>query len=378
MRQHTHLHTVCTALLVVVSVWGAGYLILMGVRQIEILSYVRDILYSDSYPSDTVPLHQSLPKIIARAVISPAELTIMIGGDIMLDRKIRSLGEKNGYDSLFASLASLFEKADIAVANLEGPITEYPSKTLIGGSFTKELTFTFATSTAMALHRSGIDIVSLANNHTDNFGLEGFNQTQYWLQTVGIEYFGNPWNGTSTSLRTRNLIADTDSTKKFIENSEYSSPIATVITQNDIRIAFVGYHQFQRGSDKVIAEIKRVATIDTFVIVMPHWGEEYSPTPSEGQKKLARAFIDAGADAIIGAHPHVIMDHEIINGVPVYYSVGNLLFDQYFSPEVMKGNIIELQLVQGSDVPKLDKVMVHETHLDRVKGVTLVGEYADK
>ena len=378
MRQHTHLHTVCTALLVVVSVWGAGYLILMGVRQIEILSYVRDILYSDSYPSDTVPLHQSLPKIIARAVISPAELTIMIGGDIMLDRKIRSLGEKNGYDSLFASLASLFEKADIAVANLEGPITEYPSKTLIGGSFTKELTFTFATSTVMALHRSGIDIVSLANNHTDNFGLEGFNQTQYWLQTVGIEYFGNPWNGTSTSLRTRNLIADTDSTKKFIENSEYSSPIATVITQNDIRIAFVGYHQFQRGSDKVIAEIKRVATIDTFVIVMPHWGEEYSPTPSEGQKKLARAFIDAGADAIIGAHPHVIMDHEIINGVPVYYSVGNLLFDQYFSPEVMKGNIIELQLVQGSDVPKLDKVMVHETHLDRVKGVTLVGEYADK
>jgi gamma-polyglutamate biosynthesis protein CapA len=308
----------------------------------------------------------------------PHRLTVMIGGDIMLDRNIRLLGEKNGYDSLFSSISSLLEKADIAVANLEGPITSFPTKTIVNGRYTGELTFTFATSSVGALGRSGIDIVSLANNHTSNFGRDGFEQTHTWLDSVGIKWFGNPWNEISNPIaQIAPSSTEVDSTAGMSDLG-LDSPIVTHMIRNGIKVAFVGYHAFQPGSKNVISEIKRVASPDTFVIVMPHWGEEYHVQPSESQRLLARAFIDAGADAIIGAHPHVIMDHEIINGVPVYYSLGNLLFDQYFSPEVMKGNIIELQLVQGSGVPKLDKIMVYETHLDRVNGVTLVGEYADK
>jgi poly-gamma-glutamate synthesis protein (capsule biosynthesis protein) len=105
---------------------------------------------------------------------------------------------------------------------------------------------------------------------------------------------------------------------------------------------------------------------------MPHWGEEYTAEPSLRMKSQARAFINAGADAIIGAHPHVIMNQEWVGAVPIYYSVGNLLFDQYFSPEVMKGNIVELQIVQNDSGPHLDTVKVHEINLKSGKGV--VGE----
>ena len=103
-----------------------------------------------------------------------SELTILIGGDIMLDRSIRRQGDKHGYDSLFTDLIPLFKQSDIIVANLEGPITSSSSKTLLAnGSTSKSFAFTFATSTGELLARIGISFVSLANNHTDNFGIEG-------------------------------------------------------------------------------------------------------------------------------------------------------------------------------------------------------------
>ncbi|MEN9524359.1 MAG: hypothetical protein RL536_428, partial [Candidatus Parcubacteria bacterium] len=110
---------------------------------------------------------------------------------------------------------------------------------------------------------------------------------------------------------------------------------------------------------------------NVFTIVIPHWGEEYTSKPSEKMKLQARAFITAGADAVIGAHPHVIMDNEWVGTVPVYYSVGNLLFDQYFSPEVMKGIVVELHLVKDESGVHLDKLETYNTKLKIGKGVEL-------
>lgn len=75
---------------------------------------------------------------------------------------------------------------------------------------------------------------------------------------------------------------------------------------------------------------------------MPHWGEEYSTKPNELQKKLAHSFIDAGADMVIGAHPHVVQTNEIYKGKHIYYSLGNYIFDQWFRPEVKKGLGVEV------------------------------------
>ncbi len=306
----------------------------------NILNSTRD--FKKALSDTTSFIEDTVSKAIP---LSSPPTTILIGGDIMLDRKIRSIGQKKGYDYLFASLSSLFRSADIVIANLEGPVTTYPSKTLLpNGVITQDLTFTFAPSSIKALANAGITAVSLANNHEDNFGAAGVTETKQWLKKSGIKWFGSPWNTASTSL---------------------------VLDSKGMKIAFVGYHAFQGGIDNVLAQIRQLTKDGNFVIVMPHWGPEYTPSPTVKMRTQARSFIAAGAKAVIGSHPHVIMSNETIAGVPVYYSVGNLIFDQYFSDEVLNGEIVKLELVNGPGGPSLDNVVVYGTKLDRVKGVVL-------
>jgi gamma-polyglutamate biosynthesis protein CapA len=276
---------------------------------------------------------------------SAPSLKIMIGGDVMLDRKVRQIGEKNGYESLFEDVTPLFKTADIVLVNLEGPITNKTSSTLLpNGATTKELDFTFATDVAGSLSEVGINLVSLANNHTDNKGYNGFNETKKWLNNAGVQYFGDPWNSTSTER---------------------------IITKRGFSVAFVGYHAFQSGFDRTVRVIKELSNKGHFVIVVPHWGEEYITEPTDKMRTQAQALVTAGANAVIGAHPHVLIDHEWIANVPVFYSLGNLLFDQYFSPEVMKGNIVELELAKDGDRTYIDIIKVYETSTASKKGITV-------
>ncbi len=347
MKFSRFLRIIFTTLLVVAFVWGTGYLIIKG---IEIMK------------PNTLMVESISKKVsrIASDLVTPTsdKLTVIMAGDAMFDRSIRYLAERKGYDSLFDKpLISLFKSADIAALNLEGPITAYPSKTLVNNKTTELLTFTFSKEVRTTLVNAGIDIVSLANNHVDNFGFPGFMETQDWLKEVEISWFGNPWNSTSTQMSR--------------EHIEDNSPVVTIIHKKGFDIAFVGYHAFQYGIDNVISEIKRVSGPNVFTIVMPHWGEEYTSKPSERMKSQARQFIAAGADAVIGAHPHVIMENEWVGPVPVYYSLGNLLFDQYFSPEVMKGLIVELHLSNNSSGIHLDNMETHNVQLKVGKGVVL-------
>jgi poly-gamma-glutamate synthesis protein (capsule biosynthesis protein) len=293
---------------------------------------------------------------ILAEVVKPANLApepdsgtfkIMIAGDVMLDRYVRKLAEQNGYDSLFTDIAPLLHTADLAVVNLEGPITNFPSKTLLpNGSTTPELVFTFSPATAPALARAGIDLVSLANNHTDNFGLAGFEQTKEYLKQTGLSWFANPWNSRGDSK---------------------------TVCQKGICVAFVGYHEFREGFDNVLAEVRALDPQVDLVIVMPHWGEEYVPEPSERLKTKARQLVTAGADLIVGAHPHVVMSKEKVNGVPVFYSLGNFLFDQYFSVETMNGELLEIDLVrdEATDQAKISQILIHGVSTVSRTGVTL-------
>jgi poly-gamma-glutamate capsule biosynthesis protein CapA/YwtB (metallophosphatase superfamily) len=106
----------------------------------------------------------------------------------------------------------------------------------------------------------------------------------------------------------------------------------------------VPYNQFLGTIDETLRALAEVPK-EHITIVFPHWGNEYQPaTPS--QKYLAHMFADAGADAVIGAHPHVIQEHEIVNGIPIYYSLGNFIFDQYWSDEVRTGMGVVLHVTE--------------------------------
>ncbi len=275
------------------------------------------------------------------------ELKVVIGGDVMLDRQNRALGETYSYDYLFQGVASLFKSADIGVVNLEGPVTDYPSKTLLSnGETDDDLTFTFATNTPEALAAAGISLIGLANNHTYNFGAEGLAQTHEWLSKAGVEWFGDPLN--------------TEGTEQ-------------IVCKNSICVAFVGYHEFNPGKERILADVKRLSGEGYPVIVMAHWGDEYATNTPSRVKAEAREFVDAGATAIVGAHPHVIGDKEWVGNVPVIYSLGNLLFDQYFSQDVMTGNVAELDFEKNGDDVYLDKVFLYTVSNASRQGPVVVG-----
>lgn len=275
------------------------------------------------------------------------DLKILILGDMMFDRTVRSKINRYGFEYVFGPATTTFADYDLVVANLEGPITTYKSKTVLENNKSiAGFQFTFATGTAKALKDAGIDIVSLANNHTDNFGKDGLNQTRKFLDDAGIRYFGSPQNidqnnsgiSTSTCISTEGDTSHTNITELDPETRK-----------NSICIGFVGWHEFgTKNHQKILDEIVRMRPLVDYLVVFPHWGEEYKKKPHVEQIRLARVWSDAGADVIIGAHPHVIQQitrRTTADGrtVPIFYSLGNFIFDQYFSFDTTHGIAVEIE-----------------------------------
>ncbi|OGZ84632.1 MAG: hypothetical protein A2599_02895 [Candidatus Staskawiczbacteria bacterium RIFOXYD1_FULL_39_28] len=239
---------------------------------------------------------------------------IMFAGDLMFDRGIRYYAEKNGgNDYIFEKVSDLLKQNDLNVVNLEGPITN--NKSVSSGTAPgseNNYKFTFDKGIAKTLFDQNIKIVNLGNNHIENFGYAGLNQTKKYLDEAGVDYFGAP---------------------------DYPRSISTEI--NGIKITFVNYNEFsalqENEAPETINEIQKTKGFSDLIIIYCHWGVEYAPEPTEEQKQLAREFIDSGADLVIGSHPHVIQTTETYKNKRIYYSLGNFIFDQYFDEGVRKG-----------------------------------------
>jgi gamma-polyglutamate biosynthesis protein CapA len=235
---------------------------------------------------------------------------LMFFGDVMLDRHNRNLADKNGALWFTQKIRRIFWGQDENIINLEGPITNSNSVSLL----TKEnernhFVFTFKPEDARVfLRENKIGLVSIGNNHTLNFGEKGLLETKSNLDNFGVEYFGDPKD----------------------ENNFLSKEI------NGMRIGFLNHNQFSGISvEKTVEKIKKLKDEENdFLIVYTHWGQEYEMVQNKKQRKLAHLFIDSGADLIVGSHPHVIQPVEIYRNKAIFYSLGNFVFDQYFSQEV--------------------------------------------
>jgi len=233
----------------------------------------------------------------------PVSATVIFGGDMMFDRYIRQITDTVGGDYLFSCIDPVLFGADLVVANLEGPITDSPPSS-------EPLTFTFPPETAALLARHNIGMVNLGNNHILNFGAAGKESTESYLRTAGVRFFG---------------------------------PGIATTTVNGIPLAFINYNEFSAASSyaSVLQNTSIVREEGYVPIVYAHWGEEYSSTTAR-QRELAHQFVDAGAAIVIGSHPHVVQEHELYKRKNIYYSLGNFIFDQYFSPEVRRGLLLRL------------------------------------
>lgn len=265
-------------------------------------------------PADLEPTLTPIPRKASE------NIKMLFLGDIMLGRYVRTLMEKNGdlnYPFLKAKTTTgpganfLNGYFNRVIANLEGPILPVPNRAQTG------MSFGFAPDTAKIVKQNGIDIVSIANNHTLDQGERGFTSTEKYLKEGGLAFFGHPILPTE-----QDVLIETIHGKKF---------------------AFIGFHDAVHRLDDVAARAL-IAKIDSqvdYAIVVIHWGIEYKKTNSPRQQQLAHAFIDAGADLIIGHHPHVVQNREIYKGVPIVYSLGNFIFDQFWSAETQRGMAIE-------------------------------------
>lgn len=245
----------------------------------------------------------------------PKKTTFTIGGDIMLDRYVNHTfkSTKAGSSTAFAQLDStIFANSDLRLANLEGPISPDPIDDNIDPN---NLVFNFPPDTVAALQLIKLNAVSLANNHTSNKGKAGLENTRQALTVGKIQPIGQQYGFAATSVwRTT--------------SGTLPVSIITINTLDD-------YDQ-----PALITAIKQEKAAGQFVLVWPHWGNEYQTLHSKSQHELATSWITTGANLIIGGHPHVVQDSELINGVPVIYSLGNLVFDQYFSTETQQGLIV--------------------------------------
>ena len=278
------------------------------------------------------PLTFSAPIVAENPPLSPetrevSRATVLFAGDMMFDRFIRIKTEKRGGEFVFACLDDTLERADLVIANLEGPVTPFAS---ISASSTvgtlANMTFTFPLTTADLLAQHNIRMVNLGNNHIRNFGTEGVRTTMSTLSDAGVGFFGSP--------------LQSDAVYRHIEG---------------VPVSFVSYNEFGGGRDVVLQQVVHARDGGFLPVVYTHWGDEYATTSAPRQRELAHAFVDAGAELVIGSHPHVIQEHEQYRGKYIYYSLGNFVFDQYWNDEVRTGLLLRITLTDRG-VERVDEI----------------------
>ena len=251
------------------------------------------------------------------------ELTLGFTGDVCLAdnyipmQHLASMGSSNISDGIDLLFLEQMNKEDVLWVNNEFVYSDR-GEALPG----KAWTFRAPTQNVSYLHDMGADIVGIANNHVFDFGEESFADTLVTLQNAGIPYVGGGWDERGAYAPV--YIEKDDVTIAYVAASRAELTIYTLEAQVDKPGIAWCY-----DNTKFLASIREAAEHADFVIALPHWGTEHSTELEEVQIDSAHAYIDAGADIVIGAHPHILQGIEYYNGHPICYSLGNFWFDDY-------------------------------------------------
>ena len=288
----------------------------------------------------------------------PRETRLVFGGDVILGRGVADAARrKNDLSSPMRDIADLFSRADIAFVNLESPFWD---KKPYG---TSELIFRAEPPAIAALKLAGIDVVSTANNHARDCYDQGVGFTLAWLKENGIAVAGSG------------------------ENAD-AAHSGAVLERNGRRFGFLGY-TFDQSNGNHFDIDPRIAMLDAVqmrqdvammkrradvVIVSMHAGAEYWTRPHPIQTAFAHAAIEAGAKVVVGHHPHVVQPVERYRDGVIFYSLGNLVFDQrrkeaqqglvaevvFFGSEPMRYKLIPVDIVDT--VPRVSTSRPVEEH----------------
>lgn len=244
--------------------------------------------------------------------IDPSRVrTLIATGDVIPARYVNyKLTARGDFIYPFRATVDVLKDADLRFINLEAPLLRRCPVVTSGYQFCGDARF------VEALRWANIDMVNLANNHSGNYGYEGVEETIAHLKAAAIGYTG--WGDVA------------------------------YLDVRGVRFAFLGYNgvgaRFDR--EKIRRQVMEARRAATTVVVQFHWGKEYVPIPAiepgiadDDPREIGRLAIDAGADLVIGNHPHVVQGVEIYEGKLITYAHGNFVFDQMFQRDVREGVI---------------------------------------
>lgn len=267
----------------------------------------------------------------ARDSIESDSITIVLGGDVMLGRSVNSrLTRTRDYEWPFRYIGDVFRAADLAYINLESPLTSDCGLTDTGMRLCGDI------KNIASLVGAGIDIASLANNHALDYGNSGLKETH----------------------------------DSLLSNDIQASGVGQVIYKevNGLKFAFVSFNDVgslggvDSAADKIIKErLSKARSTANFVIATFHWGREYEGSPTLRQINLAHQTVELGADLVVGTHPHWIQTKETYKGVPIYYSLGNTIFDQEWSEPTKTGLVLKVY-IQDSVISKIDELVLYSSN----------------
>ncbi|MBX4198100.1 CapA family protein [Candidatus Parcubacteria bacterium] len=249
----------------------------------------------------------------------PTSTTILFVGDIMLGRNVELLMDQRGDNYPFDKISDYLNSVDIVVANLEGPVLTKHTRTP-----SNSLSFNFHTRMPDVLAEHNIGIVSLANNHTFDYGKSGYDQTVTYATRAGIDVVGHPF-----------AFAEQYILRKTINNQKFLFIGFNITNPN---FDFKKARAFTQTLKKEPGE---------FMIALVHGGEEYKLKSGTRQQTFYRGLVDDGVEIVIAHHPHVTQEVEDYKGKKIFYSLGNFIFDQYFSKDVQQGLMVKATFSDG-------------------------------
>lgn len=251
--------------------------------------------------------------------------TLAFVGDVMLARNVETVQRNYGADYVFVAMETV-PTSTVLIGNFESSIA-------VDHTQTPDFGFSFSTPTSsiLSLKKFGFAYLSLANNHSYDTGADNFAYTQEVISDHDMVPFGDQRLSTSST---------------------------TYVELDTKKVALIGLYALTQAPDmdRMQVEMEVAEANSDFQVVYVHWGPEYQLTHSVFQETLAKQLIDLGADAIIGHHPHVVQDIQLYKDVPIFYSLGNFVFDQYFSLDVQEGLWVDIRFENDEPVYNLRPV----------------------
>ncbi|MCD6401729.1 MAG: CapA family protein [Anaerolineales bacterium] len=328
----------------------------VGIKQTEVLSTAMPTDISPSLMTTLTPFQPikwtptPSPTVTPQPTESPV-VHLLFTGTIVTGRCVQEAVDQHGNaDFLYQDVSDMIMSADYAIGVLNATISDYSPRTGCVETFV----LVGSPENADALARAGFDMLNVATNHIKNCGLTNCGDRAFFDTLANLRRVGIAPVGAGLNL------------EKALE------PV--IIQIKGVRFGFVALGEIEKNAfasentpgiavltdENLIKAIKKAKGNSDVVIVMPHWGSDYSHTPNYRQLHFAQIAVDAGADLVVGDHAHVIQGYQMMDDVPVFYGLGSFVFDQDWSLETQQG----LMLTITFEGPEYQGFKITPVHID--------------